>query len=82
MNDNNWISVEDEMPEEDTPYNEWLIALNVDGPFPARYHASAAPYFENLLELDRDGDTEWYWLDGKYGVTHWMELPELQKETK
>ena len=71
-----WISVEDRLPEADTPGDRWIAAFNADGAFPARYHADVAPYFENLLEIYRDGDPEWYWLDVKYGVNHWMPLPD------
>ena len=76
-NMNKWISVKDQLPEEDTP----VIVTYIGG-------VSGKPH-SDVLGAVRDG--VWYWYDGfpievskeiTVEVTHWMPLPEPPNEEK
>ena len=69
-----WISVDDRLPEENGDY---LVAINYFG----------RSYSVDILYFANDGkENAWYFYDIEYGdvpidsVAYWMPLPELPKE--
>ena len=83
---NNWISVEDRMPEDDADLTDnykkvkikVLVAIKAKNGITIRTQTRFRDFtYQNMVEK-----TYWLWRYSVGTVTHWMPLPEPPKEGK
>jgi hypothetical protein len=81
----NWISVEERLPESDLPKNSTKLQIKVLVAIRAKNGYTVRT--QNRIRQEKSwmsggGFTDWYWRYSAGEVTHWMPIPQSPKEAK
>lgn len=82
---NEWVSVEERLPESDLPKNSTKLQIKVLVAIRAKNGYTVRT--QNRIRQEKSwmsggGFTDWYWRYSAGEVTHWMPIPQSPKEAK